>query len=131
MTTDLVVLGEEEELELVGSLMRFRRIRHLPVVRGGKLVGLVSHRDLLRAWAHVFVSPPAIEEGSFYAKIVVRDIMTAELTSVSPGTPLVEAAKTLLDHRYGCLPVTEEDGRLVGIVTEVDFLRWAIGKLEA
>lgn len=130
MTTDLVVLAEDEEIELVGQLMRYRRVRHLPVVRHGKLVGLVSHRDLLRAWARIYAQRPVVEEGAFCARVPVHEIMNTEVTTVAPETPAAEAARILLDQRFGCLPVVRANGTLAGIVTEADFLRWTVERLE-
>ena len=125
MTPDVVTLSEETDVVYATGAMKLRRIRHLPVVRGDELVGLVSHRDLLRAQAR-FLS--GVEQGETIASVRAKDIMTDEVTTVSPDTPADEAAMLLVDGKFGCLPVVD-DGRLVGIVTEADFLRWAVGVL--
>jgi len=127
MTTDVVSLAEEQDVLFATGAMQLRRIRHLPVVRGDTLVGLVSHRDLLRAQAR-FNAQIHEDEGSTIASVVARDVMTEEVTTVSPGMPADEAAMLLVDGKFGCLPVVN-DGTLVGIVTEHDFLRWAVGML--
>lgn len=114
MTRELVTMNETDDLALAGSILRLGGIRHLPVVRGRKLVGLVTHRDMLR-------------HGSTTAarQTQAQEIMTREPTTVTPTTSLVRAARLMLAHKYGCLPVCEDDGTLVGIITEADFVRFA------
>jgi CBS domain-containing protein len=114
MTRDLVTVKEEDDLALAESILRLGGIRHLPVVREGKLVGLVTQRDLLRSAA--VRSHKSTRAG---------DIMVREVTAVRPDTSLVQAAKIMLANKFGCLPVTEEGGRLTGIITESDFVRFA------
>jgi len=115
MTRELVTMRESDDLALAESILRLGGIRHLPVVRDRKLVGLVTQRDLLRAGASP--TPSRARQA--------LDIMTKEPTAVAPRTPLVQAARLMLRHKYGCLPVCEEDGTLVGIITESDFVRFA------
>jgi CBS domain-containing protein len=116
MTRDLVTVRADDDLALAESLLRLGGIRHLPVVQDGRLVGLLTQRDLLR-------SGHAGRESARTAR--VGDAMTAGPSTVRPATSLATAARTMLEHKYGCLPVCEEDGRLVGIVTEADFVRFA------
>lgn len=128
MTVDVVTLAEEQDVIFATSAMSLRRIRHLPVVRGDQLVGLVSHRDLLRAQAHFSAQVRQDEGGTTIASVLARDVMSTEVATVPPSMPADEAAMILVDTKFGCLPVVE-DGRLVGIVTEADFLRWSVGVL--
>ncbi len=116
MTKDLVTVRESDDLALAESLLKLGGIRHLPVVRERKLVGILTHRDVLRSgqWGK-----PAARE------LPVGDVMTRTPTSVRPATGLAQAARLMLERKYGCLPVCEEDGTLVGIVTEADFVRFA------
>lgn len=114
MTRELVTLQESDDLALAEQMLRLGSIRHLPVVRSGKLVGLLTHRDLLRVAVH-----------HLPAKTTAAEVMTRDLTSVRPTTSLVQAARTMLSHKFGCLPVCEEDGKLMGIITESDFVRFA------
>jgi CBS domain-containing protein len=116
MTRELVMVKESDDLALADSIFRLGRIRHLPVVRDRKIVGLVTHRDLLRSGT----------SGAPAARVLqASDIMTRDLITVQPATSLVRAAQTMLAHKYGCLPVCEDDGTLVGIITEADFVRFA------
>jgi len=114
MTRELVTLNESEDLSRAELLLQQKRIRHLPVVRGGKLAGLITHRDLLRVCA---AGPGKAARAG--------DVMTREVQTVTPDTPLREAVARMLSAKYGCLPVTLEDGTLVGLVTEADLVRYA------
>jgi len=116
MTKDLVTVREADDLALAESLLRLGGIRHLPVVRDRKLVGILSHRDVLRSGIS---GRPAARETA------VSEVMTREPTSIRPGLGLAHAARLLLERKFGCLPVCDDDGTLVGIVTEADFVRFA------
>jgi CBS domain-containing protein len=116
MTKDLVTVRESDDLALAESLLKLGGIRHLPVVREKKLVGILTQRDVLRSgqWGR-----PAARE------LAISEVMTRTPTSVRPATALAQAARLMLERKYGCLPVCEDDGTLVGIVTEADFVRFA------
>ncbi len=124
MTRDVITLQETDGLMQGDDLVKRHRIRHLPVVRDGKLVGMVSDRDLIRALSRQSASttPPLTP---------ISDIMTRGLETVTPETPARDAIHKLLDHRFGCLPVVDGSSRLVGIITESDFMRLAARLLDA
>jgi len=115
MTRDLVTVKETDDLALAESILRLGGIRHLPVVQKARLAGLITQRDLLRAGV-----PATAARG-----VLARDVMTRDPMSVAPESSLADAARLMLRHKYGCLPVCEKDGTLVGIVTESDFVRFA------
>jgi CBS domain-containing protein len=117
MTTELFTVHEEESVEFVARLMDWQRIRHVLVEdEQHRLVGLVSHRTLLRHMAERTEVP----EGG----VPVREIMVEEPISVSPELPTLEAVEMMREHEIGALPVVRED-RLVGIITERDFIEIA------
>lgn len=130
MTTELVTLQRDHSFNLAEGIMRVERIRHLPVVdEQRKLVGLVTHRDIVQAQAS-FLARPLGKDLAEELSVPVSKIMQTRVLTVTPGTSIVEAARMLVEHKYGCLPVVE-DGRLVGIVTESDFLVLLIDLLES
>lgn len=129
MTHPVVTLRRDHSINLARGVMEMERIRHLPVVDGGRLVGLVSHRDIVQAQATLLAGPRGDDVGALATP--VETIMQAAPRTVSPQTPVVEAARMLVDAHIGCLPVVDETGRLVGIVTATDFLELLIARLEA
>ncbi|HWS53790.1 MAG TPA: glutamate-cysteine ligase family protein [Pyrinomonadaceae bacterium] len=115
MSTDLFTVRPDDLVDLAASVMDWRHIRHVPVEDdAGELVGLVTHRDVLRLLAR---------GGSARAcePVAVRQIMKRDPVTVSPQTPTLEALDLMRRRRVGCLPVVE-GGALVGIVTAYDFL---------
>ena len=124
MATDLFTVRPDDLVDLAASVMSWRHIRHVPVEDDeGRLVGLVSHRDLLRLLA-------ARGFGGVNPPVVVREIMKSEPVSVDPETPTLEAIRLMREKKVGCLPVVR-DGRLVGIVTAQDFLALSAELFEA
>jgi CBS domain-containing protein/gamma-glutamyl:cysteine ligase YbdK (ATP-grasp superfamily) len=114
MTTDLFTVRPDDLVDLAASVMDWQHIRHVPVEDDeGRLVGLVSHRDLLR-----LLSREGQKTGG---AVAVREIMKADPVIVSPATPTLEAMELMRTRGVGCLPVVE-GGTLVGIVTAYDFL---------
>ena len=131
MTKKVVTLFEEETLPLAEDVMRYRKLRHLPVVdEHGVLVGLVTHRDILRAAMSRRAMRPTLAERAIEDHVAVRDILTRDVWTVGPTTTAARALALLRDHKFGCLPVIDEQRRLVGIISAEDFLRLAAGALE-
>ena len=133
MTRDPVVLEEWENLLDVAHDMKRYSFRHLPVVDGGRLVGLISHRDLLRFTASALDPSLARDERDhrLKEKTFIRQAMTKDVQTVSPDDPVVVATHKLLGGRFGCLPVVDRDGTLVGIVSEQDLLKLLASMLES
>jgi CBS domain-containing protein len=114
MSTDLFTVRPDDLVDLAASVMDWRHIRHVPVEDdNGQLVGLVTHRGLLRLLSHGGRAHPD--------PLMVRDIMVTQPMTVTPATPTLEAMEIMRRDRVGCLPVIDA-GQLVGIVTSYDFL---------
>jgi CBS domain-containing protein len=115
MTTNLFTVHKEDTVDLVANMMDWEKIRHVPVEDDQhRLVGLVSSRSLLRMLAKGRRGPDMTD-------LPVAKIMRTELITVSPETQTLEAIEMMRKHAVGCLPVIKE-GRLVGILTERDFM---------
>ena len=126
MTTEVVTLTEDETLAHAQRCMARGRIRHLPVVRDGRLTGLITHRDLLAASFSIFAEVESNEQRRIFATVPVVELMHRDVVTVTPNLGVSQAARILLDNKYGCLPVVDDENRLLGIVTEADFLRLTV-----
>lgn len=124
MTREILTIGPDDPLAPLETQMEEFRFRHLPVVEGNVLVGLISHSDLLHAFSSK-LSKSAPEENAIIRSLPASRIMRRNVITVRPTEALVDTARLLWESRVGCLPVTEEDGTLVGIITEGDFIRLA------
>jgi CBS domain-containing protein len=119
MVRDPVVAELEQSLRQVDDLMGVHSIRHLPVVDDNRqLLGVISSRDILR-WQRSSLSRAAPSSPD----ITVRDVISENVWMTTPDAALLDAAQTLRDHRFSCLPVVQHS-RLVGMLTESDFLRF-------
>ncbi len=120
MTTDLFTVRPEDVVDLAASLMNWQEIQHVPVEDDeGKLVGIVTHRDLLKL---LVISKPEDET-------VIRDIMKTEVTAIAPETMTFDALKLMREKNIGCLPVVKNE-KLVGLITAQDFLAISVRLLE-
>ena len=127
MTEPVVSVGPTSPLREVIQRMDSYKIRHVAVVEEetGRLLGLISHRDVLRSQEGSLSGAPSEEQVHMNRWIEARWVMTKEVRTIYPDTPALEAATMLRSHAYGCLPVVEH-GRLVGMLTESDFVDYAI-----
>lgn len=121
MQPEVATLKADDHLDLADDIMRLGRIRHMPVVDGDRVVGIVSQRDLFRAAISSVLKLRPAAEREWLAKIAVREVMTTELISVAPDTTIRAAIGRMLEKRIGCLPVVEH-GKLVGLLSEADCL---------
>ena len=123
MTSDPTTLKRNDRLTLADDIMRLGRIRHLPVVDddGQLLVGIVSQRDLFRDALALALGYGRHAQRQLLDTLSVKEVMTSDVLTTHPDTSLVEAARVMTERKIGCLPVVE-NGRLVGILTEGDFV---------
>ncbi len=122
MTKQVVTIGPDESVSHAIHLMHEHGIKHLPVVRDGAVVGVISDRDI-RAYTPSKATALDIYEINYLlAKAKVKEAMGARLTTTTPDMPIEEAALLLLEKGIGCLPVVD-GGALVGIISDQDFFR--------
>ncbi|MGB5064142.1 MAG: CBS and ACT domain-containing protein [Candidatus Competibacter sp.] len=122
MTREVVQVAEETRLPQLAALMRDHHIRHLPVVRDGHLVGLITSHDLERVSPSPITTLSVGEANYLLGKLTAAKVMRARVISCMPDTLVEEAARLLRQEKIGCLPVVAAGGKLVGIVTHEDLL---------
>lgn len=123
MTRNPVTIEETASIDEGLHLMRERKVRRLPVLdASGKMVGIVSDKDLLHAAPSPATSLSVHELHYLLAKLTIKQVMSSPVISVSSDTPLEEAARVMADSKIGGLPVLDGD-QLVGIITETDVFK--------
>lgn len=122
MSTEVTTLERNEKLSLADSIMSIGRIRHMPVLdEDGKLVGLLSQRDLFHSALVKALGYGTVAKQKMLEGLLVKEVMTNDPVTVSPDTDVAAAASIMAEKKFGCLPVVEGDD-LVGILTEGDFV---------
>ena len=118
MTTDIVTVNPGDTLQTVKDILFSKRIHHLPVVDGRKLVGIITTYDLVR------LDQPFSE----YENIRVKEVMTTKMATLEPHEKIGSAAEIFLENLFHGLPVVNEAGELLGIVTTFDVLKYEFDK---
>lgn len=123
MTADPTTLKRNDKLTLADDIMRLGRVRHLPVLDDDNqtLAGIVTQRDLFRDALAQALGYGRHAQRKVLDTLAVKDVMTTDVVTTGPDSPLMEAARLLTERKIGCLPVLE-NGHLVGILTEGDFV---------
>jgi CBS domain-containing protein len=131
MTRDVFPLKADQTLNVVRLLMRTVRVRHVPILdQDEHFVGLLSHRDLLAYSISKLADIDPMEQREIDRHIPIRDVMRTRIETTTADTRLIEALRKMLDNKFGCLPVVDDERRLVGIITDEDVIRLAIKLLE-
>jgi acetoin utilization protein AcuB len=131
MTRNLVTIGDDASIDEALQVMRERQVRRLPVVdKAGKMIGIVSDKDLLHAAPSPAASLSIYEMHYLLSKLTVKRVMSTPVITVGPDTALEEAARIMADNKIGGLPVIQ-DGRLIGIITETDVFKLLLELLGA
>ncbi len=123
MTRNPITIEADTPFMEARLILRERHIRHLPVVDHSRLVGVVTDRDLKEASPSGATTLDVYEMNYLLLKMKVRDLIKRKPITIHPGTTVEEAARLMHDHRIGCLPVVDDAGTLVGLLTETDLLR--------
>ena len=122
MTRNLITVDPETSFTDALKIMRENRIRRLPVLEDGKLVGIVTEKDILYASPSKATTLDVWELHYLLNKLKVREIMTRDVVTIQEDTPVEEAAKIMADNKIGALPVVKGN-ELVGIITETDIFK--------
>lgn len=127
MVQDVATLDVDDELSLANDIMKLGRIRHLPVVQGKKLVGMLSERDLFRSSLVEALGHEPTKTRDVMKAVRIQDIMVKRLITISPEADIKEAVHLMLQHKIGCVPVVR-GSELLGLITETDILRLFLEK---
>lgn len=125
MRTPAVTISAEAGLDRALLIMRSQRIRHIPVVEDGVMIGVVSDRDLRLSMLEMEQGPSGAPKGYYLPALTkVRSVMVTNVLTASPAMPLANAATIMSERKIGCLPVVDPSTRkVIGIITETDMLR--------
>lgn len=123
MTQDPVTITDETSMMKAIHIMKERRFRRLPVIHQGKLVGMVTDRDLKEASPSKATTLDVHELYYLLAELQIKEIMTKNPLSVSPDDTVEHAAQLMLEHTISGLPVVDAEGELLGILTQTDVFR--------
>jgi CBS domain-containing membrane protein len=127
MSKDVFTLERNDKLSIADDVMKQRRIRHIPVLdREGELCGIITQRDLFRGILLRSLGFGSRAEDKMLDSLSVKDAMHEDIITTSPDTPLADAARQMLASKVGCLPVVD-GGRLVGLISEADFVKQIAG----
>ena len=126
MTHEVATLERNDRLSTADNVMRLGRIRHMPVLEDGNLVGLVTQRDLFRGALLKALGYGLKAQQTMLDTLAVKEVMATDLVTIAPNATLQEAAGIMVDWKIGCLPVVDNE-KLVGILTEGDFVALVAG----
>ena len=122
MQAQVATLTVHDRLDLAEDVMRLGRVRHMPVLDGTRLVGIVSSRDLLAASLSRVLDFEATQRRTFLRSVEVAEVMSQNLITVQRDATLREVAVLMLRHKIGCVPVVKADKTFLGLVTETDLI---------
>jgi CBS-domain-containing membrane protein len=126
MQPEVATLTVHDRLDLAEDVMRLGRVRHMPVLDGTRIVGIVSSRDLLAASLSRVLDFEATQRRTFLRSVEVAEVMSQDLITVERDATLREAAALMVRHKIGCVPVVKADKTFLGLVTETDLLTAAL-----
>jgi CBS domain-containing protein len=121
-----VTLKPDDSLDLASDIISLGRIRHIPVVDGGRLVGIVTERDLIGAAATQIFGLKNKSKSALLKSVKIKEVMKKRVVTVTPETAIKDVAHLMAEKKIGCVPVVG-DGAVVGLVTTTDILRYVEG----
>jgi acetoin utilization protein AcuB len=133
MHTPIITISAEAGLDRALLIMRKQHLRHLPVVEdGGKMVGMISDRDLRLSMQEMEQGPGGAPKGYYLPALKkVKSVMATAVVTTTPETTVSAAAEVMSEKKFGALPVVDSaNGKLVGMITETDLLRLLVKLLK-
>lgn len=118
-----VTLKPEDTLDLANDVIALGRIRHIPVVDDGRLVGIITERDLIGAAASQIFGLKQKNKSALLKSVLIKEVMKKRVVTAAPDTPIKDVAHLMAEKKIGCLPVVSA-GAVVGLVTTTDILRY-------
>ena len=118
-----VTLKPEDTLDLANDVISLGRIRHIPVVDDGRLVGILTERDLIGAAASQIFGLKQKNKSALLKSVLIKEVMRKRVVTVAPEMPIKDVAHLMAEKKIGCVPVVSA-GALVGLVTTTDILRY-------
>src|SRR5690554_922888 len=126
MTKNVITLNNKDDLETAERIFKKKKIRHIPVVSGDKIIGMLSYTDLLRiSFADAIDEDEDTVDTVVYNMFTIEQVMAKNLTTVTSTTTIKEAAEILAKKEFHALPVVD-DSKLIGIITTTDLINYLI-----
>ncbi len=123
MSTEVFYVGPDKMMNRIQDVIEWNEVRHVPVVdKHGYVLGIISQRDLLQT---AFTNVSMADQYELLKNIPITDFMKTRVITTTPETDLAEAAWLLIENKIGCLPVLDKQSKIIGIVTESDFVKLA------
>lgn len=130
MTKNVVTVDVREHIEKAQTLMQTHRIRHLPVLRKGKLIGILSLTDLMRlSFSDNFGETESEADVAIFEMLGIRHVMKSNPETVSPAQTIREVAEILAHREFHALPVVE-NGEVIGMITTTDLIRYFLAHMD-
>jgi acetoin utilization protein AcuB len=126
MMVSPVTLKPEDTLDLANDVISLGRIRHIPIVDDGRLVGMLTERDLIGAAASQIFGLKQKNKSALLKSVLIKEVMKKRVISAAPDAPIREIAHLMAEKKIGCVPIVS-GGALVGLVTTTDILRYVEG----
>ena len=123
MTSDVMTIDEDTSMMKASQIMKENNIRRLPVMRKGKLVGMVTDRDIKEASPSKATTLDVHELYYLLSELKVKDIMSKNVFTIGPEETVEKAAVKMLEHRISGLPVVNDKGKVVGVITQGDIFK--------
>ena len=126
MTSNITSVNTAQKISDVYAVLENKAVHHVPVTSGQKLVGMISSTDMVKLSLGPYGTPGAAKEGYLDGQFSIEGVMSTDLTTLQPDNTIRDAAEVLVRDKFHALPVVEDSGKLVGMVTTTDLIRYLL-----